>query len=222
MIKKRKGDVRNSLLIIYYLRLYRVIPECSTNVPLKKKDKANKHLANPAAASIVGTCRALQCGPGLGRLKNVLLKEFSSVDLVSASRNLLDASRKDLGRDSSRVERIYHTQLDEFKPEPTRFYDMIWLQSTITHLADEELVALLMRLKAALTPISKTKNNLHYPNPLTKNAASKKFSEHLLKQLPLDTGGVVVVKVHVPSRVSANATQTKHVCFQQVEKSYNY
>ena len=209
LIKGRKGDIRNSLLILYYLRLYQVIPKCSINIPLKqqKESETRKQVANVAAAFTSGGCKALQYGPSLGRLKNLLLKAFMSVDLVSASRNVLETSRKSMGPDSWRVERIYNTRLEEFTPEPKRFYDVIWLQGVVTHLQDEDLVALLARLKSALTPVSKSESAQFTPSPSSKNGGSRKFSEHLLKLLPLERGGVVIVKVHVPRWISANATK---------------
>ena len=195
------------MLILYYLRLYQVIPECSINIPLKQQNEAGtrNQVANVAAAFTSGECKALQCGPSLGRLKNLLLKSFLSVDLVSASRNVLETSRKSMGPDSWRVERIHNTRLEEFNPEPKRFYDVIWLQGVVTHLQDEDLVSLLARLKSALTPVSKSERTQFTPSPSAKNGGSRKFSQHLLKQLPLERGGVIIVKVHVPRWISANA-----------------
>ena len=215
LIKGRKGDIRKTLLILYYLRLYQVIPECSINIPLKqqKEAEAKKQVANVAAVFTSGGCKALQCGPSLSRLKNLLLKSFLGVDLVSASRNVLETSRKSMGPDSWRVERIYNPRLEEFNPEPKRFYDVIWLQGVVTHLQDEDLVYLLARLKSALTPVSNSESAVSAqftPSPSAKSGGSRKFSEHLLKQLPLERGGVIIVKVHVPRWLSANATKHEH------------
>lgn len=105
-------------------------------------------------------CRAIDCGAGIGRVtKNVLLISFDAVDMAELSERSLAAAPAYIGRDYSRVERTYCTRLQEFAPDAGRVYDVVWLQWVVGHLLDDDLVALLSRLKTALSPPAPTPAN---------------------------------------------------------------
>ena len=98
-------------------------------------------------------CRALDCGAGIGRVtKNVLLIAFDTVDMAELSERSLAAAPAYVGRDFERVERTYCVRLQDFVPDAGREYDVVWLQWIVGHLLDDDLVALLSRLKTALSP----------------------------------------------------------------------
>ena len=128
--------------------------------------------ANLAAPSLLERrlCRALDCGAGIGRVtKNVLLISFDAVDMAELSERSLAAAPEYIGRNYSRVERTYRTRLQDFTPDAGRVYDVVWLQWIVGHLLDDDLVALLSRLKTALSPPTHTAadsdaNHNHNPN----------------------------------------------------------
>ncbi|XP_076436311.1 N-terminal Xaa-Pro-Lys N-methyltransferase 1-like [Babylonia areolata] len=94
--------------------------------------------------------RALDCGAGIGRItKRLLLPMFQSVDMVELSQKFCDAAREFIGPDSSRVDRIVCSGLQDFTPEPGR-YDVIWCQWVLSHLRDDDLVAFLQRCRLGL------------------------------------------------------------------------
>ncbi|KAL8617695.1 hypothetical protein ACOMHN_039643 [Nucella lapillus] len=95
--------------------------------------------------------QALDCGAGIGRItKRLLLPMFHNVDMVELSQKFCDAAREFIGPESSRVDRIICSGLQEFSPEPGR-YDVIWCQWVLSHLRDDDLVAFLQRCRAGLT-----------------------------------------------------------------------
>jgi len=96
--------------------------------------------------------RAIDCGAGIGRItKRLLLPLFDTVDMVELNQGFLDEARAFIGPDSSRVDRLICSGLQEFVPELAR-YDVIWCQWVLGHLTDDDLVTFLVRCQKGLAP----------------------------------------------------------------------
>ncbi|KAH3843447.1 N-terminal Xaa-Pro-Lys N-methyltransferase 1-A-like [Dreissena polymorpha] len=96
--------------------------------------------------------RALDCGSGIGRItKRLLLPMFDTVDMVEQCQKFLDSARGFIGEQSSRVDQLICSGLQDFTPEEGR-YDVIWSQWVLGHLTDEHLVNFFKRCKKGLAP----------------------------------------------------------------------
>ncbi|GAV07459.1 hypothetical protein RvY_17289 [Ramazzottius varieornatus] len=93
----------------------------------------------------------LDVGAGIGRVtKHLLAKHFGRIHMLEADQHFVDASEKYLGPEASKkVEKKFCTKLQDFYPEPET-YNCIWIQWVLPHLRDEDFIAVMMRLKAAL------------------------------------------------------------------------
>lgn len=86
-----------------------------------------------------GKNRALDCGAGIGRVsKNLLMNEFSKVDLVEQDEKFCTKARATL-ESSGRLGEIYNIGLQDFEDNGKK-YDIIWSQWVLGHLIDGDLV----------------------------------------------------------------------------------
>lgn len=89
-----------------------------------------------------GKCRALDCGAGIGRItKNLLVKNFTRVDLVEQDENFANRAKSYLsvnGTLNANVGSIFNVGLQDFSPEAGA-YDLIWSQWVLGHLTDDDL-----------------------------------------------------------------------------------
>ncbi|XP_005104961.1 N-terminal Xaa-Pro-Lys N-methyltransferase 1-A [Aplysia californica] len=94
--------------------------------------------------------RALDCGAGIGRItKRLLLPIFDTVDMVEQDQHFCDNAREFIGSDSSRVENIFCSGLQDFTPAE-QGYDLIWCQWVLGHLEDDHLVKFFQRCQKGL------------------------------------------------------------------------
>lgn len=97
------------------------------------------------------TTRALDCGAGIGRItKRLLLPIFKTVDMVELNQKFLDEARSFIGEESSRVDKLFCSGLQDFTPG-TGTYDVIWTQWVLGHLTDDHLLKFLQRCQTGLT-----------------------------------------------------------------------
>lgn len=100
----------------------------------------------------VASTYALDCGAGIGRItKRLLLPIFDKVDMVEQDKHFCDTAREFIGPESSRVNNIFCSGLQNFKPS-SKTYDVIWCQWVLGHLNDDDLVSFFSRCQQALTP----------------------------------------------------------------------
>lgn len=96
--------------------------------------------------------KALDCGAGIGRItKRLLLPIFDKVDMVEQDRHFCEKAREFIGAESSRVEHIFCSGLQEFIPTE-QTYDIIWCQWVLGHLTDSDLVKFFQRCVKGLRP----------------------------------------------------------------------
>lgn len=115
----------------------------------------------------ISNLRALDCGAGIGRIsKQLLVKEFTRVDLVEQNPAFVATARKLLA-DSAAMGEFYTEGLQTFTPAAGT-YDLIWVQWVLGYLSDEDLVAFFKRCKAGLRPggILVVKENVTAPEPV--------------------------------------------------------
>jgi len=102
----------------------------------------------------LGTTLALDCGAGIGRItKELLLKYFTSVDLLDQNPKFLEKAKENLKEfnDAGRTPNYFCCSMHEFVfPEATK-YDVIWLQWVSSHLTDEHFLDFLKRCQGALS-----------------------------------------------------------------------
>nr|XP_022326684.1 N-terminal Xaa-Pro-Lys N-methyltransferase 1-like [Crassostrea virginica] len=97
------------------------------------------------------TTRALDCGAGIGRItKRLLLPIFKTVDMVELNQKFLDEARSFIGEESSRVDKLFCSGLQDFTPK-VGTYDVIWSQWVLGHLTDDHLLKFLKRCQSGLT-----------------------------------------------------------------------
>eukprot|EP01095_Lingulamoeba_sp_RSL-Kostka_P011948 TRINITY_DN465_c1_g1_i2.p1 TRINITY_DN465_c1_g1~~TRINITY_DN465_c1_g1_i2.p1 ORF type:complete len:246 (-),score=74.84 TRINITY_DN465_c1_g1_i2:157-894(-) len=93
--------------------------------------------------------RVVDCGAGIGRVTNLLLKNFfTNVDLVDPCQHFLDQAKETLGPENTNFGYIC-TGLQSFKPSANT-YDAIWIQWVIGHLTDEDMVKFLKTCTSSL------------------------------------------------------------------------
>ena len=96
--------------------------------------------------------RALDVAAGIGRVTGAtLLQLCDCVDLHEGDQAFVARAKADLAWAGSRVERFICSPMQSFVPEPGR-YDLIWIQWCIGHLTDDDLIAFMLRCRAALAP----------------------------------------------------------------------
>lgn len=89
-----------------------------------------------------GRLVALDCGAGIGRItKNLLAPHFNEVDVIEPDKKFLTELLNYVGEDSKKVGTLYHSSLQNFKPE--KKYDVIWTQWVLGYLKDEDLAIFL-------------------------------------------------------------------------------
>lgn len=114
-------------------------------------DGSSKFLKNLLKSNSTQTCRALDCGAGIGRIsKHLLSRHFQAVDLVEQDRHFLDKARVYL-KDNAKVENMFCVGLQNFTPKP-KTYDIIWCQWVLGHLKDQDLIDFFGRCVAGLKP----------------------------------------------------------------------
>ncbi|KAL1847793.1 hypothetical protein VTK73DRAFT_10288 [Phialemonium thermophilum] len=91
---------------------------------------------------------ALEGGAGVGRVTEGLLLPVSEhVDVVEPVAKFTAALRERKG-----VREVYNVGLEDWRPAPGVWYDLIWTQWCVGHLTDEQLVGFLERCKDVLRP----------------------------------------------------------------------
>ncbi|GIL67244.1 hypothetical protein Vafri_20686 [Volvox africanus] len=110
-----------------------------------------------AADKGVRTLTALDCGAGVGRVTEQLLRHhFHIVDLLEPSKHLLDTAAKNLSartvpQPRGKAGDFYCAGLQEHTFEPGR-YDAIWIQWCLLYLTDADFVSLFERAARGLKP----------------------------------------------------------------------
>jgi protein N-terminal methyltransferase len=93
--------------------------------------------------------RCLDCGAGIGRVsKNVLMQEFTTVDLVEQDPKFCEKAKESL-INSGHLGNIYNVGLQDFK-ESSDTYDVIWIQWVLLYLPDEALIDFFTRISGML------------------------------------------------------------------------
>ena len=121
---------------------------------------------------------------------------FQSVDMVELSQKFCDAAREFIGPESSRVDRVICSGLQDFTPEPER-YDVIWCQWVLSHLRDDDLVAFLKRCQEGLSKggVIIAKENICQGNTIVFDEVDSSFvrpKEHM--ERVLSRSGMTIVK----------------------------
>ena len=103
-----------------------------------------------------GSCRACECGAGLGRItKGLLLSSalpgLTHCDLVEVSESLLCAAPEYLGDSISSKCRFFCVGLQDWEPAAST-YSLIWIQWVLSYLTDRDIVEFLGRCGQALQP----------------------------------------------------------------------
>lgn len=94
--------------------------------------------------------RALDCGAGIGRVtKNLLIKNFSIVDLVEQDSSFANEAKESLSAYSN-VGTVFNVGLQDFSPE-SGAYDVIWTQWVLGHLTDADLLDFFKRCSSGLS-----------------------------------------------------------------------
>ena len=98
---------------------------------------------------------ALDCGAGVGRVtKHVLLRRCEHVCLVEPNGHWLTQSRRYLGKKRALRCNFVRERIEDHAPscawEPSRGYDLIWVQWTFQYLIDAHVVRALRRLRDGL------------------------------------------------------------------------
>lgn len=89
----------------------------------------------------LGKARAIDCGAGVGRVTNELLRfKFERVDIMEQNPKYIEEAKKIL-KESKNVGEFYSKGMQEFVFEEK--YDCVWIQWAISHLTDPDLVSFL-------------------------------------------------------------------------------
>lgn len=144
---------------------------------------------------------ALDCGAGIGRVsKYVLIPRFDVVDLVDQDEKFMNIARDFIGKDNPKIGTLYHTGLQNFKPE--KHYDVIWCQWVIGHLKDYDLIDFFERCRMSLNKNGvivvkeniATSNVLEYDEDDSSVTRPIKLMETLFEQAKLKIVKMVVQK----------------------------
>lgn len=100
------------------------------------------------------SCRALDCGAGIGRVtKNLLINYFDAVDLVEQNENFVRKANDYLsvgnGQLNRKIGTIFNVGLQHFTPSEEA-YDVIWIQWVLGHLTNDDLIAFFKRCTSGL------------------------------------------------------------------------
>ena len=88
--------------------------------------------------------KALDCGAGIGRIsKHLLVKHFSSVDLVEQDKKFLEKAKDNLSN-CKQAGKLICCGLQNFVPESVH-YDVIWCQWVLGHLTDDHFIQFFQR-----------------------------------------------------------------------------
>lgn len=97
--------------------------------------------------------RGVDCGAGVGRVTEGFLRDACEVvDVVEPVEKFTRViSEGELKREGV-VGDIYTVGLEDWRPDPEREYDLVWMQFCVGHLTDRQLVECFGRCRDALSP----------------------------------------------------------------------
>lgn len=96
--------------------------------------------------------RAVDCGAGIGRVTEGFLTHVCEVvDVVEPVDKFAQVLRDGSLKKDGRVGDVYVKGLQDWTPEPTKKYDLIWNQWCVGHLNDSQLVAYFRRCRTSVT-----------------------------------------------------------------------
>lgn len=126
-----------------------------TSAPDLKESAAFLQLlrkSDPYSGSDDPVCAAaLDCGAGIGRVtEGLLIHHCGAVDLLEPCAKLLKEARRRLDG-CHRAAHFLQGSLQDLPALPDT-YDLFWIQWVLLYLTDQDLVAMLHRLRAALRP----------------------------------------------------------------------
>jgi protein N-terminal methyltransferase len=128
-----------------------------TNASMEQSDQDirqnEEFLLKSCVVPARGNTRALDCGAGIGRITDKLLRRyFDEVDLVDANARFLDKAKRRLTAGTPHRGIFFHSDLRLFHPLPNRCYDVIWVQWVLMYMKDKDIIAFLKRCTSALKP----------------------------------------------------------------------
>jgi len=105
---------------------------------------------------ISGFDSAIDCGSGWGRItENVLLKRFTTVDMLDPSATQLDEARKLF---EGKVRNFYQIGMQDFNLKIK--YDCMWVQGVLMYLLDEDCLNFLKKARDCLNERKGDKSGL--------------------------------------------------------------
>jgi protein N-terminal methyltransferase len=147
----------------------------NTNAPSDNNNCAFAPLQRAIAFAVafdnpLVTSRAIDCAAGVGRVTSgLLMHRYDVVDVLEPLPHFIAEARRRLSSKPHKGQffaiglqvpvatlcflagLLQTDSAQEFRPPPNT-YDVVWVQWAIGHVTDEDLVPLLLRLKACLTP----------------------------------------------------------------------
>ncbi|KAI5291290.1 Alpha N-terminal protein methyltransferase 1 [Ascosphaera acerosa] len=112
--------------------------------------KVRRRMGAAAGGDGAKLARGVDCGAGVGRVTEGLVsKVCAKVDVVEPVEQFAQVVRAGALARAGVVEDVYVVGLEAW--EPSKRYDLIWVQWCVGHLRDAELLRFLVRAKAALT-----------------------------------------------------------------------
>lgn len=107
-------------------------------------------------SNISGFNSAIDCGSGWGRItENVLLKRFTTVDMLDPSSTQLDEARKLF---EGKVRNFYQIGMQDFNLKIK--YDCMWVQGVLMYLLDEDCLNFLKKARDCLAERKGEKSGL--------------------------------------------------------------